>query len=197
MSLGSEPFSPPKETPNGTPFLSFPAGTLIPGYPPSARMEATSDPGDINASKLLSFINFSNPSLQAFVIFASASLSNLPIPLVSSASTTFKVSESSLNPTKPLFLVIPNLLPFSPSALRNWAYPPCGMYIEASFVACLSSGSYPTITPTVGLIPTTELALDGLKMDPAVSVPSVTVTKFAAADIAEPVLEPDGSADAT
>nr|GMD08622.1 predicted protein [Ipomoea batatas] len=178
MSLGSEPFSPPKETPNGTPFLSYPAGTLIPGYPPSARMEATSDPGDINASKLLSFINFSNPSLQAFVIFTSASLSNLPIPLVSSASTTFKVSKSSLNPTKPLFLVIPNLLPFSPSALRNWAYPPCGM-------------------PTVGLIPTTELALDGLKMDPAVSVPSVTVTKFAAADIAEPVLEPDGSADAT
>lgn len=53
------------------------------------------------------------------------------------------------------------------------------------------------VRPTVGLIPTTELALDGLKMDPAVSVPSVTVTKFAAADIAEPVLEPDGSADAT
>ena len=51
------------------------------------------------------------------------------------------------------------------------------------------------VSPTVGLIPTTELELEGHKMDPDVSVPSVTAAIFAATDVAEPVLEPHGSAD--
>ena len=49
----------------------------------------------------------------------------------------------------------------------------------------------------MGLMPTTELELDGHRMDPSVSVPSVTDARFAAADIADPVLDPHGSADFT
>ena len=51
------------------------------------------------------------------------------------------------------------------------------------------------VRPTVGLIPTTELALEGHKMDPAVSVPSDSAAIFADTDIAEPVLDPHGSFD--
>jgi hypothetical protein len=51
------------------------------------------------------------------------------------------------------------------------------------------------VKPTVGFIPTTELALDGHKMEPSVSVPSETATIFAATDIADPLLDPQGSAD--
>lgn len=51
------------------------------------------------------------------------------------------------------------------------------------------------VKPTVGLIPTTELALAGHKMDPAVSVPNDIAAIFAATDIAEPALDPHGSAD--
>ena len=53
------------------------------------------------------------------------------------------------------------------------------------------------VRPNVGLMPTTELELDGHRMDPSVSVPSVTDARFAAADIADPVLDPHGSADFT
>ena len=53
------------------------------------------------------------------------------------------------------------------------------------------------VRPTVGLIPTIELALEGHRIDPSVSVPSDTVTMFAATDIADPVLEPHGSIVAT
>ena len=51
------------------------------------------------------------------------------------------------------------------------------------------------VSPTVGLIPTTELELEGHKIDPYVSVPNVTIAIFAATDVAEPVLDPHGSAD--
>uniref|UniRef100_A0A5K1H2I8 Uncharacterized protein n=1 Tax=Nymphaea colorata TaxID=210225 RepID=A0A5K1H2I8_9MAGN len=53
------------------------------------------------------------------------------------------------------------------------------------------------VRPTVGLIPTTELALAGQMMLPSVSVPSDTGAKFAATPVADPVLEPHGSAVAT
>ena len=53
------------------------------------------------------------------------------------------------------------------------------------------------VRPKVGLIPTTEFALEGHRSDPSVSVPSDTVTMFVATDIADPVLEPHGSTDAT
>ena len=49
------------------------------------------------------------------------------------------------------------------------------------------------VRPTVGLIPTTELQHDGLKMEPSVSLPRDTVTRFAATDIADPLLDPEGS----
>lgn len=48
------------------------------------------------------------------------------------------------------------------------------------------------VRPTVGFMPTTELKLDGLKIDPSVSVPSATAARFAATDIADPLLEPLG-----
>ena len=62
-------------------------------------------------------------------------------------------------------------------------------------VSCLGEmGTTPArlVRPIVGLMPTTELRLDGHKIDPSVSVPSVTVAKFAAADIADPLLDPQG-----
>lgn len=48
------------------------------------------------------------------------------------------------------------------------------------------------VRPTVGLMPTTELEPEGHKMDPSVSLPSDTATKFAATDIADPLLDPQG-----
>ena len=53
------------------------------------------------------------------------------------------------------------------------------------------------VRPTVGLIPTTELKLDGHMMDPSVSVPIVTAAMFAAAAMAEPLLEEHVVADGT
>ena len=62
-------------------------------------------------------------------------------------------------------------------------------------VSCLGViGTTPAllVRPTVGLIPTTELTFEGDKMDPSVSVPRDTATKFAATDIADPLLDPLG-----
>jgi hypothetical protein len=43
------------------------------------------------------------------------------------------------------------------------------------------------------LMPTTKFLLDGRKIEPSVSVPTDTATIFAATDIADPLLEPQGS----
>mgnify|MGYP003703173739 CR=1 FL=1 len=67
-------------------------------------------------------------------------------------------------------------------------------------MSCLGEiGTTPAllVNPTVGLIPTTEFNDDGQSMDPSVSVPSVTAAMFAAAAMADPVLEPHGAADRT
>ena len=53
------------------------------------------------------------------------------------------------------------------------------------------------VSPTVGLMPTTELKLAGHRIEPSVSVPSATATKFAATDIAGPLLDPQGVTDKT
>lgn len=53
------------------------------------------------------------------------------------------------------------------------------------------------VRPTVGLMPTTALELAGHKMEPRVSVPIDTDTMFAATDIADPLLELQGSAERT
>jgi hypothetical protein len=53
------------------------------------------------------------------------------------------------------------------------------------------------VNPTVGLMPTTEFSDAGHSMEPSVSVPSVTAAMLAAAAIADPVLDPHGSADST
>lgn len=53
------------------------------------------------------------------------------------------------------------------------------------------------VRPTVGLMPTTALKLSGQMMEPSVSVPSDTATIFAATDMADPLLDPQGSADST
>lgn len=67
-------------------------------------------------------------------------------------------------------------------------------------VSCLDvTGMTPArlVNPTVGLIPTTEFSDAGHSMEPSVSVPSVTAAMPVAAAIADPVLEPHGSADST
>src|SRR5207245_8918865 len=48
------------------------------------------------------------------------------------------------------------------------------------------------VSPTVGLIPNTPLTPAGQMIDPSVSVPIDTVTRFAATAIAEPELDPHG-----
>ena len=63
-------------------------------------------------------------------------------------------------------------------------------------VSCLGvMGTTPSllVRPTVGFMPTTELESEGHKMEPSVSVPRDTVTRFAATDIADPLLDPHGS----
>ena len=51
------------------------------------------------------------------------------------------------------------------------------------------------VSPTVGLAPTTELKLARYRIEPLVSVPSATATRFAATDIAGPLLDPQGVAE--
>ena len=46
------------------------------------------------------------------------------------------------------------------------------------------------VSPTVGLMPTTELKLVGHRIEPSVLVPRATATRFATADIASPLLDP-------
>lgn len=46
--------------------------------------------------------------------------------------------------------------------------------------------------PTVGLMPTIPLALDGQTMEPSVSVPTAAAHKFAETAAPEPELEPQG-----
>ena len=61
-----------------------------------------------------------------------------------------------------------------------------------SWVAEIGTIPVRLTNPTVGLTPTTELATDGLRMEPDVSVPTVIVTSAAAAETAGPELDPLG-----
>src|SRR5215471_603079 len=87
-----------------------------------------------------------------------------------------------------------------PSKVRLWMTPsaaaasatvrPCG-----PTVACVCEiGTTPArlVSPTVGLMPTTPLALAGQTMLPSVSEPNETAAKFAEAAAPEPELEPHG-----
>ena len=47
-------------------------------------------------------------------------------------------------------------------------------------------------SPSVGLMPTTLLAVPGLRIEPEVSVPTATATRLAATAMPEPELEPPG-----
>src|SRR5215472_19232500 len=51
--------------------------------------------------------------------------------------------------------------------------------------------------PTVGLTPTTPLALDGQTIEPSVSVPSAAAHRFAETATAEPELDPQGVRSST
>ena len=65
-------------------------------------------------------------------------------------------------------------------------------------VSCLGvMGTTPPrlVKPRVGLMPTTELELEGHKIEPSVSVPNDTAPIFAATEMADPLLDPQGSAD--
>src|SRR5437588_8895523 len=87
-----------------------------------------------------------------------------------------------------------------PSNVRLWITPraaaasatvrPCG-----PIVSCVCEmGTTPArlVSPTVGLMPTTPLALAGQTILPSVSEPNDTAAKFAEAAAAEPALEPQG-----
>lgn len=96
MSFGSVPLSPPKLMPKGTPSVSYPAGTLIPGNPPIARTGAISERGVTRASSLFTVIAFSNPSLESFAKFNNAAFSVLPIPFVACAARKISWPNSSI-----------------------------------------------------------------------------------------------------
>src|SRR5215470_9436906 len=61
-----------------------------------------------------------------------------------------------------------------------------------SWLAAIGTTPCLLINPTVGLIPTSEFALEGLKIEPEVSVPTVAAAKFAEATTPGPELEPPG-----
>src|SRR5260370_39397963 len=61
-----------------------------------------------------------------------------------------------------------------------------------SWLAAIGTTPCRLIRPTVGLIPTTELALAGLRMEPDVSVPTVAAARFDEATTPGPELEPPG-----
>src|SRR2546429_3162821 len=85
-----------------------------------------------------------------------------------------------------------------PSKVRLWATPsaaaasatvrPCGPTVSCVW----EIGTTPPrlVRPTVGLMPTTPLALAGQTMLPAVSEPKEMAAKLAEAAAAEPELEP-------
>ena len=61
-----------------------------------------------------------------------------------------------------------------------------------SWVAEMGMTPARLVSPTVGLRPTTPLTPEGQMMEPSVSVPMATTTRFAATAMAEPELEPHG-----
>src|SRR5690349_11132531 len=87
-----------------------------------------------------------------------------------------------------------------PSAVRLWITPsavaasatvrPCGPTL--SCVREIGTTPARLVRPTVGLMPTTPLALAGHTMLPSVSVPSETAAKFAVVAAPDPELEPQG-----
>src|SRR5438876_5581990 len=87
-----------------------------------------------------------------------------------------------------------------PSKVRLWMTPraiAASATVRASgpTVSCVCEmGTTPArlVSPTVGLIPTTPLALDGHTMLPSVSLPSAKAAKLAEAAAPEPELDPHG-----
>src|SRR5438445_10303653 len=87
-----------------------------------------------------------------------------------------------------------------PSKVRLWAT------LRAAAASATVRASGPTVSwvcemgttparlvsPTVGLMPTRPLALDGQTMLPSVSLPKVKAAKFADAAAPDPELEPQG-----
>src|SRR5205807_9286448 len=61
-----------------------------------------------------------------------------------------------------------------------------------SWLAAIGTTPCRLIKPTVGLIPTTEFAFAGLKMEPDVSVPTLAAARLADATTPGPELEPPG-----
>ena len=61
-----------------------------------------------------------------------------------------------------------------------------------SWLAAIGTMPERETRPSVGLTPTTEFQLAGLRIDPDVSVPTATVQRPAATATAEPLLDPPG-----
>src|SRR5437764_14774631 len=88
-----------------------------------------------------------------------------------------------------------------PSKVRLWITPrvaaasatvrPCGPTV--SCVCEIGTTPARLVSPTVGLMPTTPLALAGHTILPSVSLPNETAAKFADTDCPDPELETQGS----
>src|SRR5947208_4982438 len=87
-----------------------------------------------------------------------------------------------------------------PSNVRLWMTPsaaaasatvrPCGPTV--SCVCEIGTTPARLVSPTVGLMPTTPLALAGHTILPSVSLPNETAAKFADTAAPDPELEPQG-----
>src|SRR5919202_3216261 len=71
----------------------------------------------------------------------------------------------------------------------------CGPTV--SWVCEIGTTPWRLVSPTVGLMPTTALADDGLMIDPSVSVPSAATHRLAATATPDPELEPPGERSST
>src|SRR5215831_4369577 len=67
---------------------------------------------------------------------------------------------------------------------------PCGPIV--SWLCEIGITPARLVRPTVGLMPTTQLLLDGDMIEPSVSVPRLAAARLAATATPEPELEPPG-----
>src|SRR5438045_7773424 len=87
-------------------------------------------------------------------------------------------------PSKPTLWMTPS------AAAASATVRPCGPIV--SWVCEMGTTPARLVRPTVGLMPTTPLALAGQTTLPSVSVPSETAVKLADTAAPDPALEPQG-----
>lgn len=86
ISLASYHLNPPKQRPNGTPYLPYPTGTVMVGMPSMASTEDAALLGVMMASSSCSLINFFNTLTDNLFNWLIATRSEAPMPVVFSAT---------------------------------------------------------------------------------------------------------------